>query len=95
MALIISSRIKEKLSRKEPPVTEEEIIQCFANCVKRFLLDSREEHKTNPPTQWFVSETDFGRKLKIVFIKQKNGDVEIKSAFNPNEEERRIYKRLA
>ena len=91
MALKISTGVRDKLSRKEPPVTEAEIIQCFANKEGKFLLDTREEHKTNPPTQWFISETDYGRKLKVVFMKHKNGDIEIKSAFNPNETEKRIY----
>ncbi len=52
MALVISNSVREKLSRKAPPVSEDEILQCFANCVGRFLLDTREEHRTVPPTRW-------------------------------------------
>ena len=99
MPLLISKRIREKLANKEPPVTEAEIEQCFANRDGAFLLDVREEHRTNPPTKWFISETDHGRKLKVVFIKHIDGDhkgsVEIKSAYSPNDTEYRIYNQYA
>jgi hypothetical protein len=35
--------------------------------------------------------TDNGRNLKIVFIEKLNGDIEIKSAYSPNEREIKIY----
>ena len=71
-------------------VKKEEVDQCFANRNGKYLRDPRAEHQTNPPTQWFIAETDFGRRLKVVFI--RNGsDIDIKSAFDPNQEELRIY----
>lgn len=91
MALIISRRINEKLASKSPPVTEEEIIQCFASRSKTYLEDIREEHKTNPPTKWFIGETDRGRKLKIAFVPD-GGDIYIKTAYDPNEIEMHIYR---
>jgi hypothetical protein len=54
------------------------------------LIDTRAEHLTNPVTQWFIAETDYGRKLKIVFIHQ-GADIAIKSSYDPNVEEMRIY----
>lgn len=67
MSLIISPRVREKLSLKHR-VTEDEIVQCFANRDGRMLRDTREEHATDPPTLWFIAETDFGRLLKVIFI---------------------------
>lgn len=94
MALIISAKVREKLARKDPPVTEEEIRQCFATLEARTLRDTREQHASDPPTEWFIAETDFGRKLKVVFI-PRGGDVVIRSAYPPNEEEVRIYRKYA
>jgi hypothetical protein len=90
MALIISAAIRAKLSDKSPPVSEEEIIECFSNRWRSYLHDTRANHLTNPITRWFIAETNFGRKLKIAFIPTKDGVV-IKSAYDPNQTEIRIY----
>lgn len=90
MPLIISTRVREKLSSKSPPVTEGEIIQCFANQTHRPLIDLREEHLTNPYTRWFVSETDYGRKLKIMYVPRADG-IHIKSAYDATAEIISIY----
>ncbi len=90
MGLKLSSKIREKLASKVPPVTESEILQCFANRVGCDLLDSREQHKTDPPTRWFIAETDFGRLLKVVYI-LKDGDLIIKTAYGPNPIEKKMY----
>lgn len=84
LGLLISDKIREKLSNKTPPVTEEEILQCFANQDRSFLVDTREEHKTNPLTKWFVAETDYGRKLKIMFVHDARG-IHIKSAYGADQ----------
>lgn len=68
MAIIISLKVRKKLSKKDPPVTEQEIVECFENRTKRALIDNRQRHKTKPPTRWFIAETDSGWKLKVVFI---------------------------
>ncbi len=90
MELEISSRVREKLQGKRPPVTRDEILQCFANRGGRYLIDNREDNRTDPPTQWFVAETDFGRRLKVAFVFDE-GAVHIKTAYDPNHEEIRIY----
>ncbi|MET0072169.1 MAG: hypothetical protein ABW096_19195 [Candidatus Thiodiazotropha sp.] len=86
--LIISSRVREKLSEKHD-VTEEEITQCFSDRGK-LLRDTREDHATDPPTLWFIGETNYGKRLKIVFV-EKEGVIHIKTAYPPNSEEERIY----
>ncbi|MFV0576063.1 MAG: hypothetical protein ACK5NC_11715 [Vibrio sp.] len=95
MGLVISVAVKKKLQVKHN-VNEDEVLECFANREKSFLKDTREEHDTDPPTLWFVSETDYGRKLKIVFIHYNNENkYVIKTAYPANETEIRIYNKYA
>jgi hypothetical protein len=89
MAIVISPKIREKLADKHC-VTPEEVKQCFCNRTGEFLIDPREEHASDPPTLWFISETNYGRQLKIACIFD-NGNVYIRSAFEPNAKELRIY----
>jgi hypothetical protein len=60
-----------------------------------FLIDTREEHKTEPPTQWFISGTNKQRQLKVVFIRTSRTEIEIKTAYEPNPEEVMIYNKIA
>jgi hypothetical protein len=90
--LKISPKVAAKLAAKTPPVTRQEIEQCFANRNGNYLVDPREEHASDPPTRWFIAETDFGRLLKVVFIPLER-EIVIRTAYDPNEEERRIYKK--
>lgn len=94
MALVISPKIRAKLAAKTPPVADAEIEQCFANRKSIYLFDRRERHKTVPPTRWFVAETDYGRKLKIAFVPE-NGDIFIRTAYDANDEEIRIYNKYS
>lgn len=89
--LNISHKIRSKL-RDKHGVTEEELEQCFNNQVRTFIKDTREEHKTDPPTMWFIAETHKGRVLKVVFV-FKDDQVYIKTAYPPNREEEAIYER--
>jgi hypothetical protein len=90
MALIISAKVRAKLAAKVPPVTQDEIEQCFTNREGIYLYDIREEHETDPPTRWFISETDFGRQLKVVFI-PRIPNIVIRTAYDPNPTEFHIY----
>ncbi len=63
-----------------------------------FLEDDREEHRTDPATQWFIAETNQRRKLKVVFILRhdlRSKRIDIRTAFEPNAEEMRIYEKHA
>ena len=79
----------EKLTQKHK-VSRSEVVQCFANKVGRFLEDDREQNRTDPPTRWFIAETDSMRELKITFVREDDL-VFLKSAYEPDAEERRIY----
>lgn len=87
--LKISDSVLAKLKAKHN-VTRSEVEQCFANRKGRLLVDNRVLHKTTPPTLWFVAQTNKGRSLKILYI-QRGQDVDLRSAFPPNEDENRIY----
>lgn len=96
MKLEISDAIREKLAKKHG-VTPDEIRQCFENRDGGFLEDTREQHRTDPPTQWFVAETNKRRKLKIAFIARQTRDglrIFIRTAYPANSDEIRIYERL-
>jgi hypothetical protein len=90
MPIVISTKVRAKLAAKQPPVTPEEIEQCFVTVEGIYLEDMREQHASDPPTMWFIAETYYGRKLKVVFI-LKGEDIVIRTAYPPNEEEIRIY----
>lgn len=92
MALKCSSAVKQKLAQKHG-VSLEEVQQCFANREGNLLEDIRENHKTDPPTQWFIAETDYGRRLKVAFM-LKGADIIVKTAYEPNEIEERIYRKF-
>lgn len=92
--LKISPRIVEKLKNKHQ-VSPDEIWECFLNRRQGFLEDTRLNHKTMPPTFWFISKTDHGRLLKVVFIELDNGTYEIKTAYPPNTNEVNIYEKYA
>ena len=88
--IYISTAVALKLSEKHG-VTEFEVRQCFYNREGKFAYDTREEHKTNPPTLWFIAETDAGRCLKVVFQRYNSTEYVIKSAYEPNADEERLY----
>lgn len=90
----ISRNISEKIYKKHN-VIEEEVYECFLNRDGSLLKDSRLNHRTDPPTMWFIARTDHNRLLKIVFIEFSDGRYEIKTAYEPNEEEVKIYERYA
>ena len=89
----VSQNIRLKLKNKHG-VNISEVEECFSNRELTFLEDKREEHKTTPATQWFIAETDYGRKLKVVFIDFPDR-IELKTAYEPYEEELRIYMKFA
>ncbi|MGH8445443.1 MAG: ADP-ribosyl-(dinitrogen reductase) hydrolase [Solimonas sp.] len=81
--LVISSSVMQKLLTRHH-VSREEIIECFFNRTHKCLIDDREDHRSDPPTEWFISQTDKGRTLKIVFI-MLDGRVHLRTAFEPKD----------
>jgi len=89
MRFVISQQILRKLSEKHK-VTRAEVEQAFENRAGGLLRDTREEHRTEPPTLWFVAKTDADRELKVAFV-QRGELVFLKTAYDANEDEKEIY----
>lgn len=89
MAIIFSQAVREKLAVKHA-VSEDEVRECFANKIGQYLQDPRADHKTDPPTLWFVAETNFGKRLKVIFV-YRDGNIFIKSAYLADKDAIRIY----
>lgn len=92
MSIVITPRIVEKLAAKHG-VSEAEVREAFANLCGQLLIDTREEHATDPPTLWFVAETNAGRLLKVMFI-HKDGNNIVKSAYDASEKVQAIYDKI-
>lgn len=90
-ALTISPSVLAKLKDRHK-VSRLEVEQCFQNRAGRLLMDERALTKTVPPTLWFLALTNKGRCLKVVYI-QRSDTIDLKTAYEPNDEESRIYKR--
>ncbi len=89
MAIVISPKIRDKLARKHN-VKPEEVEQCFANRNGNYILEVRKQHEANVPTYWFIAETNYRRRLKVVFISE-HGNIYLKSAFEPTDGEVENY----
>ncbi len=87
--LRISQDILIKLNTKHS-VSRREVEQCFDNKCGLYLLDEREDHKSDPPTLWFVAPTNNGRLLKVVFV-FRDGYVNLRTAYDADELSRKIY----
>jgi uncharacterized DUF497 family protein len=92
--LKISQRILSKLKEKHC-IEIEEVWECFINRMGGFLEDTRLHNKTEPPTLWFIAETNKRRLLKIVFIELANRQYELKTAYEPNDKEVNIYEKYS
>lgn len=87
--LVISPKILAKLTDRHN-VTEREVEQCFENIDGPLLMDTREDHKSDPPTLWFISRTNKNRLLKVAYI-QRGHLVYLRTCYEPNEAEMQIY----
>jgi hypothetical protein len=93
--LIISLTIQKKIGDpSHGSVVEREVRECFMNRCGRVCTDDREEHRTDPATQWFVSETHVGRLLKIVYV-EDNEHVYLKSAYPATKVVQEMFNRNA
>jgi hypothetical protein len=89
MTIRISKKIEDKLIGKHD-VTPREVEQCFENAIGGFIEETREQHKTDPATLWFIAPTNQNRLLKIVFVPRDDG-LYIRTAYPPNTDEIDIY----
>ena len=93
MKIIASDAVLLKLKQKHK-VSLKEVQECFLNRLGGLLLDTREEHSSEPQTLWFVAATNKNRMLKVIFISDGNA-IYIKSAYEANQNIIRIYEKFA
>lgn len=89
--LVISQKILDKLTDKHG-VSEREVEQCFENRTGNLLEDTREDHKSDPPTLWFVAYTNKNRLLKVCFI-EDGGKIFIRTCFEADQKAIDIYRK--
>ncbi len=90
--LVFAPSIVMKLLEKNPPVTVSEVEEAFFQWDGYWVLDDREDHRTIPPTYWFLSETLEGRLLKVVIKLVPNTDYAyVRTSYDAYEEEINIY----
>ena len=96
--LVVSQRVSLKLLRKHN-VSIGEVEECFANRTMSTLIDNRPWNKTEPPTQptqWFIAPTDSGRRLLVAFMFYRDKSrIQLKTAYEPNMAEERLYEEKA
>ncbi len=95
LEFVFSEKISSKLSDESHDVSEQEVIEAFFNNDGGSLIDDREEHKTNPPTYWFVSETNKGRILKVCYVFDGDHTVYVKTAYEAKPNIIRIYRKYS
>jgi uncharacterized DUF497 family protein len=94
MQLVVYAEIEEKLSRKHQ-VTILEVEQAFLNRTGELAKENRPQHTGRDPRYWFISETDTGRRLKVVFVDDRTEPAPvIITAYEPNNSEEEEYARL-
>jgi hypothetical protein len=90
MQIYIVEAVVRKL-REKHGVHEAEVVQCFQNRVGKYAAETRQDHESDPPTLWFIAETDNKRRLKVVFLRLSKMEYIIKTAYEPNLDEERLY----
>lgn len=88
---IVSSSVLTKLKDKHS-ITVREVEQCFENKCGMYVEDDREDNHTDPATLTFIAPTNQNRLLKVAFI-FLDGNVHIKTAFEPDEQDIAFYER--
>ncbi len=88
---IVSSGVLAKL-RDKHDISIREVEQCFENKCGMYVVDDREDNQTDPATLTFIAPTNRGRLLKVAFI-FLDGNVHIKTAFEPDDQDIAFYER--
>lgn len=91
MHFIITPTIEEKIKEKHG-VSVMEVEEAFNQFDGHLIEDTRAQHKTRPPTVWFLAETYDGKLLKLVLIWDvTNARAILKTAYAPDQEEINLY----
>jgi hypothetical protein len=90
MPFEVHPAIEQKLAIKHQ-VTVEEVNEATANRVGNLLEEMRPANQGTLKRYWFISETNRGRKLKVVFATDGTGDPILITAYSPNVIEEKLY----
>lgn len=94
MKLVVYPEIEEKL-RKKHQVSVSEVEETFLNRTGILAKEIRPQHSGKDPRYWFISETDAGRRLKVVFVDDRTEPAPvIITAYESNEMEEEEYEKL-
>lgn len=94
MRIIIYPLILEKLRIKHG-VSAGEVEQTFLNRTGKLAKEIRVRHSDDEQRWWFISTTDVGRELKVVFFKDHNDGIPvIVTAYEPDDEEVKLYEKI-
>lgn len=94
MRIIIYRLILEKLSTKHD-VSADEVDQAFLNRSGSFAKETRPKNQGSIDRFWFISTTNRGRELKIVFfIDRDEKKPVIITAYNPSDVEVKLYEKI-
>ena len=94
MRIIIYPLILEKLQNKHG-VSADEVEQAFVNREGSLAKEVRPQNQRDEPRLWFISQTDKGRELKVVFFfdVDENAPVVI-TAYEPDDDEVKLYEKI-
>ena len=94
MSIIIYPSILEKLRLKHG-VSAYEVEQAFLNRVGKLVKEVRQQNQGDEDRFWFISTTNNGRELKVVFIIDDEENVPaIITAYEPNDDEVNLYEKI-
>ncbi len=89
MRIVISDHIRAKLQAKHD-VSPKDVRECFENRGGGYVVDDREDHRTDPPTLWFIAPNNHNRALKVCFV-LRDGMVYLRTCYPPNAVETSMY----
>lgn len=93
--LVITPGILRKIGQPcHGSLTQRIVEQCFENHCGRLCTDDREEHRTDPPTRWFVAPDNHNRPIKVVYV-QEGVTVYLKSAYPADPDVVRVFNKYA
>ncbi len=94
MRIIIFPFILDKL-RDKHGVSVDDVEQTFLNRDGLLAKEERAKNQGDEDRYWFISTTDLGRELKVVFFIDVNENAPVViTAYEPNDDEVKLYEKI-
>jgi len=92
--IVIYPLILEKLTKKHG-VTVHDVEQTFLNRTGSLAKEVRQQNQGSEDRFWFISSTDIGRELKIIFCIDPDENIPVLiTAYEPDDNEVKLYEKL-